>query len=150
MRRDFDATGTRFDRRRFMLRSAMAGAGLAGGLSWPGESAAHGSVRPAPKPIPGGTDLSGLGLVPPYDFIHVFAPGPEDVVLPYTGVPLEGLHVEPSTITHFRGASAVAYVVGEAKGSDGKIYNLETDMRVMQGKYVDVDGRTREGTFALV
>ena len=33
-------------------------------------------TRPAPKPIPGGLDLSGLGLVPPYDFIHVFAAGP--------------------------------------------------------------------------
>jgi hypothetical protein len=44
----------------------------------------------------------------------------------------------------------VAYHVGEAKGSDGHKYNLETDMRVMEGKYVAVDGTTRHGSFALI
>lgn len=105
---------------------------------------------PAPKPIPGGIDLSGLGLVPPYDFIHTFAPGPEGIVLPFTGVVLQGLNVEPGTITDFHGATGVAYHVGEARGSDGHTYNLETDFRVMEGKYVAVDGTTRHGSFALI
>ena len=107
-------------------------------------------TRPAPKPLPGGSDLSGFGLVPPYDFIHVFGPGQAGVVLPFTGVELQGLHVEPGTITDFQGAAALAYHVGEARGSDGKVYNLETDFRVMDGKYVAVDGTTRRGCFALI
>jgi hypothetical protein len=44
----------------------------------------------------------------------------------------------------------VAFHVGEAKGSDGHTYNLETDIRVMDGKYVAVDGTTRHGSFALI
>ncbi len=147
-----EASGGRFGRRRFMFgsASALAGVGLAGGLSWPRESAAQGPLLPAPKPIPGGADLSGFGFVAPYDFIHVFVPGPEGVVLPHTGVPLEGLHTEPSTITDFSGATALAFVIGEADGSDGNLYNLETDIRVMQGRYVASDGTTNEGVFALV
>jgi hypothetical protein len=70
--------------------------------------------------------------------------------LPFTGGRLQGLDVEPSTITDFHGTSAVAFHVGEAKGSDGETYNLETDMRVMEGKYVAVDGTTRHGSFALI
>jgi hypothetical protein len=105
---------------------------------------------PAPKPIPGGLDLSGFGVAPPYDFIHVFPPGPENIRLPFTGGRLQGLDVEPSTLTDFHGATAVAFHVGEAKGNDGHTYNLETDMRVMEGKYVAADGTTRHGSFALI
>ena len=89
-------------------------------------------------------------MKPPYDFIHQFSPGPEGVVLPFTQVQLQGLNVENSTITDFRGASALAYHVGKAKGSDGKTYNLETDIRVMEGRYVSVEGTRRRGTFALI
>jgi hypothetical protein len=110
----------------------------------------HDRTLPAPKPIPGGLDLSGIGLEPPYDFIHVFPPGPEGFTLPFTGGALQGLDVEPSTLTDFQGVSAVAFHVGEAKGSDGHTYNLETDIRVMDGKYVAVDGTTRHGSFALI
>ena len=119
-------------------------------LSALGHSDDDHQTRPAPKPLPGGSDLSGFGLVPPYDFIHTFGPGQEGIVLPFTGVALQGLNVEPGTITDFDGATAVAYHVGEAKGSDGNTYNLETDFRVMAGRYVAVDGTTRRGTFALI
>ena len=88
--------------------------------------------------------------MPPYDFIHTFGPGEAGIVLPFTGVALQGLNVEPGTITDFDGATAVAYHVGEAKGSDGNTYNLETDFRVMDGRYVAVDGTTRRGSFALI
>jgi len=77
-------------------------------------------------------------------------PGPKGVVLPFTKVVLEGLNVEPSTITDFDGATALAYHVGKAKGSDGKTYNLETDFRVMEGRYVSVEGTRRHGTFAEI
>jgi hypothetical protein len=36
-------------------------------------------------------------------FIHVFIPGPAGDLLPFTGTPLMGFDVEPSTITDFRG-----------------------------------------------
>ena len=86
----------------------------------------------------------------PYDFIHIFAPGPEGIVLPFSGVMLQGLNVEPSTITDFHGATALAFHIGEARGSDGHTYNLETHMVAMEGKYVAVDGTTRHGSFAFI
>jgi hypothetical protein len=100
-------------------------------------------VRPAPSPIPGGIELSP-GVV-----IHVFGAGDPSVTLPFTGITLQGLDFEPSTLTDFRGSSAVAYHVGTARASDGKTYNLETDIRAFQGEYV-VEGKTRRGSFALV
>jgi hypothetical protein len=60
---------------------------------------------------------------------------------------LQGLNVEPSTITDFRGVTALAYHVGTATGSDGLTYNLETDVRVFAGEYVAEDGSRHEGTF---
>ena len=35
--------------------------------------------------------------------------GPEDVTLPFTGLTLQGLEVEPSVITDYRGFTALAY-----------------------------------------
>ena len=63
----------------------------------------------APKPIPGGIDL-GSDFSP--SFIHIFVPGPEEITLPFTGFALQGLNVEPSTITDFKGVTALAYHVG--------------------------------------
>lgn len=145
----------RFSRRSFIHTAAgtaalTLGSGLSSSTFARDDGDDHHRTRPAPKPIPGGLDLSGFGLVPPYDFIHTFGPGQEGLVLPFTGVVLQGLNVEPGTITDFDGATAVAYHVGKAKGSDGRTYNLETDFRVMDGRYVGVDGTTRHGTFALI
>jgi hypothetical protein len=95
---------------------------------------------PEPKPILGGVDF------PP--FIHEFLPGPETITLPFTLATLQGLNVEPSTITDFKGVTVLAYHVGAATGHDGTKYNLETDIRVMQGEYVAENGKKREGTFA--
>ena len=101
-------------------------------------------VLPAPKPIPGGIEL------PDGTVIHVFAPGPPDVTLPFTGIQLMGLDVEPSVITDYRGVTALAFHVGTATGSDGKRYNLETDMRAMEGTYIAEDGSRQHGLFALI
>jgi hypothetical protein len=145
-----------FSRRRFIHAAAGAtalafGCGLSSRALARDDRSRRGEPLPEPKPIPGGSDLSEeLGLEPPYDFIHTFAPGPKGVVLPFTKVPLEGLNVEPSTITDFDGATALAFVVGRATGSDGKTYNLETDFRIMEGRYVSAEGMRRHGTFALV
>jgi hypothetical protein len=80
----------------------------------------------------------------------VFAPGPAGVVLPFTKVPLEGLDVENSVLTDFERASALAYLVGTATGHDGTRYDLETDLRVFEGRYVAANGQRRQGTFALL
>ncbi len=100
-------------------------------------------MPPPPDPIPGGIELA------PGQVIHVFGPGDPEVTLPFTGVTLQGFDVEPGTITDFRGSSAVAFHVGTARGHDGTMYNLETDMRALEGEYV-VDGETYRGSFAFV
>ena len=71
------------------------------------------------------------------------------MTLPFTGITLQGFDVEPSTITDFNGASALAYHVGTARASDGTTYNLETDIRAFEGDYV-VDGDAHHGAFALI
>lgn len=112
-----------------------------------GHRHAHRMVLPAPKPIPGGTEV---GLPAPYDFIHIFLPGPTDATTPFLGLPGEGLDVEPSTITDFRGRTAFAVVSGTARGNDGEMYNVEFDVRAMEGEYIAEDGSQRRGAFAFL
>ena len=139
-------------RRSFLLGTAGAlAAGLTAPLGRPRISQAYSdspdspkhlrAPLPAPKPIPGGTEFS------PFPLIHELFPGPETITLPFTLVTLQGLNVEPSTITDFTGVTALAYHVGTATGSDGRTYDLETDVRVFQGQYVGEDGSQRQGTF---
>jgi hypothetical protein len=151
MRHFLQHTALQPGRRSFLLGTAgtLAG-GLAASLSRPGISEAHFDFRhpsqhnaeplPAPKPILGGFNAPPL--------IHEFLPGPEDITLPFTLITLQGLHVEPSTITDFKGVTALAYHVGTATGNDGLTYNLETDIRVIDGEYVAEDGSQHKGTFA--
>ena len=117
------------------LLPALTGAAHAGGPP---------DVLPAPRPIPGGLQIPGGPL------IHVFAPGPEGLTLPFTGVQLMGLDVEPSVITDYQGVTALAFHVGTATGSDGKQYNLETDMRAIEGTYVATDGTRQRGLFGFI
>ena|SRR2546421_5318663 len=138
-------TSATFNRRTIMKYGTAAGALAAVGA--PALPAyAHGSagVLPAPRPIPGGIQIPGGPL------IHVHAPGPTSVTLPFSHLTLEGLDVEPGVITDRSGFVAVAFHAGTATGNDGKRYNLETDMRVMDGRYVAADGSRRRGLFALV
>jgi hypothetical protein len=60
-----------------------------------------------------------------------------------------GLDVEPSTMTNFKGFTASTVLGGQAEGSDGKTYNVESDLRVMAGEYVAEDGSRQQGTFAF-
>ena len=130
-------------RRRFVLTAAgsVAGASVATFAS-PTTIAAAGP-SPAPNPIPGGLELA------PGFVIHVFPAGDPTITLPFSGLTPLGFDVEPTTITDFRGSSALAYHVGRARGNDGKMYNLETDIRAFEGEYV-VDGAARSGAFALI
>ena len=118
-------------------------AGVVGGATVAASGRDRRGIAAAPNPIPGGLDVGG-GVV-----IHTFAPGDPSITLPFTGFTLGGFDVEPGTITDFNGASAVAFHVGEARGSDGRTYNLETDLRAFEGEYV-VDGVVHRGAFAFV
>jgi hypothetical protein len=132
-------------RRNLFKYGAATGAAAGAAAAMPAAHAhAHGPPRvsPAPKPIPGGIQI------PDGPLIHTFLPGPEDVTLPFTGLTLEGLEVEPSVITDYRGFTALAYHVGTATGSDGRRYDLETDVRAMEGTYLAEDGSRRRALFA--
>ena len=136
-------------RRQLFKYGAFTGAAATVGPVLPAQaSAAHAHrlprVLPAPKPIPGGIEL------PDGTVIHVFAPGPPDITLPFTGIQLQGLDVEPSLITDYRGVTALVYHAGTATGSDGKQYNLETDMRAMEGTYIAENGTRQRGLFAFI
>jgi hypothetical protein len=141
-----NSRGGPLDRRRFVLTAAGT-VGSVASLAWPrATDAAVSSTKhrvQVPSPIPGGLELAP-GLV-----IHVFAPGDPAVTLPFTGITLQGFDHEPSTITNFKGSTAVAFHVGTARASDGRTYNLETDIRAFEGEYV-VDGEPHHGSFALV
>ena len=146
---------TTLDRRTFMQDAAGGAAGLAAALALPAAAAAdgpdddehghdhHARAAVPPKPIPGGVPL-------PTGLIHVFSPGDPSVTLPFSGLPLFGFDTEPGTITDFEGFSAVAFHAGSATGHDGTHFNLETDMRVFRGRYVDATGTRRFGTFAFI
>lgn len=143
------ATARPLSRRGFLLGGAGAAAavGLPGGLVWPSVAGAEDGLIKAPKPIPGGLPV---GLPPPFDVIHLFLPGPTKVTLPFSGLPLQGLDVEPTTITDFKGVTAMAYLVGTAEGSDGHEYGLEVDLRVSEGEYMTANGTRERGLFALI
>jgi hypothetical protein len=144
-----DETAGQVSRRRLLAgtAAAVAGAGALGSLA--GEAAAHGARAPvpAPNPIPGGLPI---GLPPPLDFIHFFAPGPEGRTLPFSGSVLQGLDVEPSTITDFRGTAAQAYLIGRADGSDGQVYGMEVDIRAYRGRYVTAAGEDERAAFVFI
>lgn len=149
-----DFTGTRFDRRRFMLSgvTAFAGVGLADSLATAGDDhdddhKGHGRPVPVPEPIPGGLPVpGGPGLDPP---VHIFLPGEPGTTLPLSGLELMGLDVEPAVITDLKAGTALAYLIGEARGSDGVKYGLEVDLRISEGLYKTADGKTKRGAFAL-
>ncbi len=137
------------DRRGFVLGTAgaLALAGVAGPLTRPASAQSRGTVVPLPEPIAGGLPL---GLPPPYDLIHLFLPGPTTTTLPFSGLQLQGLEVEPTTITDFDGMTAMAYLTGTVEDSDGRKRGLEADLRVSEGEYISADGSRERGAFAMI
>lgn len=122
-------------RRQVLVRGAAAVGGLAGfGLVEPALAYARG--HGVPNPIPGGLDDS-FTPVPGNPFIHVLAPG-------------LGPQLEMATITDFHGIVGASEIRGTARGSDGSTWDFDTDMRFMQGTYVDRNGHVRDGSFGFV
>ena len=127
--------------------AAVAGGALAtvAGPLTPAAASRPEQMVGVPKPIPGGFDAG-----PPVGFIHFFLPGPLDAVTPVLGFPGEGLDVEPSTMTDFRGTTAFAILTGDVTASDGREYLGEVDVRVMEGEYLDENGDSFEAAFAFL
>ena len=124
--------------------AAVVGAIGAVGQVKPASATELRRAKPAPLPIPGGFDAG-----PPVGFVHAFLPGPVGSFTPFFQLPGGGLDVEPSTMTNFKGFTAFAILSGQAEGSDGKTYNVEFDLRVMEGEYIAEDGSHQQGTFAF-
>ena len=61
-----------------------------------------------------------------------------------------GPQLEMATITDFNGVIGATEIRGTALGSDGSTWDFDTDMRFMQGTYVDRNGRVRKGSFGFV
>jgi hypothetical protein len=75
--------------------------------------------------------------------LHAFFPGP-------VSIGDDGFDIEPSTITNFKGFTAVAMLAGTATDDKGNSFTLMSDIRVFQGEYVSADGRRHHGTFVLI
>lgn len=137
-------------RRQVVRGAAGAAAGIVGGAAAVPRGAVAHDRHPLrhravpPEPIPGGSEVA------PGQVIHVWAPGPPEITLPFTRFPLQGLDVEPTTIKDFRGFSAVAFHAGTATGGDGTAFDFETDVRAFQGTYVDGSGKRRSATFGFI
>lgn len=136
---------------------AAAAVGSATALGIPSPAQAKGNGRgnssknvfsnsSAPKPIPPTVDG---GADAPFDFIHWLLPGPEGKPTQILGLPAFGLDVDPSLMTDYKGFTTYAVLAGSARGSDGNDYDVELDVRVMDGTYVGEDGETHEGTFGF-
>ena len=93
-----------------------------------------------PKPIPGGTDLRALLGQGPGPIYHFFFPT---------------FGQEVSTVGDFDGFVAAAEIQGTGTarhtgtGAKTKLY-FDADMRFMDGRYVAMDGRTRQQTFGFI
>ena len=140
----------RLSRRDVLVKGAAAAGGLAGlglldpalalarGLHGPGHGPppGHGHGHGEPRPIPGGLDAN-FQPVPSDPFIHVLAPG-------------LGPQLEMSTITDFKGVIGASEIRGVARGSDGSVWDFDTDMRFMQGTFVDMSGHVEKGSFGFI
>jgi hypothetical protein len=46
--------------------------------------------------------------------------------------------------------TAMAFLTGSPRGSDGEERGLEVDLRVSEGTYVTADGSRERGAFAMI
>lgn len=151
-----EAIARRLDRRKFLLGAAgvAAGASAIGTFAQMAEAGVSragpaGPILPQAKPGESRVDLSGLGIPPPLDSIQNNIPGPAGQSTPFLQLPFEGFDVDPSQVGDFRGNLAYAIFTGEATGSDGNTYNMEFDLRLMAGRYIDVNGLEQRGAWGF-
>jgi hypothetical protein len=129
-------------RRQFMRAGAgVAALALGSGLGVALPAGAAPSSTVAPNPIPGGLQLGQIiGIPGDTNLYHIYFPA---------------FGQEVSTVTDFNGSVAAAEVQGTGTGTDtstgvtSTLY-FDADMRVMQGTYVGVDGKTYQNTFGFI
>jgi hypothetical protein len=133
-----------FSRRQLLARGAgVAGAAVGASLGLPALASAAAPGSGTPRPIPGGTTIDGLG------FFHFYFPtldnpaGATTVIGNGTG--------DPSEITDFNGFVGVGdWGPGTGKDGHGATLYWAADLRFMDGEYVGLDGRHRQGAFAFI
>jgi hypothetical protein len=121
----------RVSRLQFLRGGAVAAGAVAGAGFVDVASALGAGDRVDPRPIPGGLD-ENFNPVPHDPLIHVLPPV---------------VGFEMSTITDFNGLIAAGEVQGTVNHGE---FNFDADMRVLQGSYVSVDNRLRQGSFGFI
>jgi hypothetical protein len=117
----------------FAVGSALGLPALARAAPSPGE----------PRPIPGGTTIDGLGL------FHFYFPTANNPVGSTTTI--DSGRGDPATITDFNGFIGVGeWGGGTGKDQHGTKLYWAADLRFMDGEYIGLDGRHRQGAFAFV
>jgi hypothetical protein len=132
--------------RRQVLGSAAGVAGVAVGsaLGLPAiAGATHRKPPGVPRPIPGGSQIDGLGF---FHFNFPTSPNPAGA-----RDTIESTRGDPSTITDFNGSIGVGeWAGGTGKDQNGTTLYWAADVRFMDGEYIGLDGRHHEGAFAFV
>jgi hypothetical protein len=124
---------------RTMGVATMAAAGSS--LSWPAVAGADRAA--APRPIPGGTTVDGLGKFHFYFPTFPNGAGSKDTI--------RGGNGDPSTITDFNGFLGVGeWAGGTGEDQNGRSLFWAADARFMDGEYIGLDGRRHEGAFAFL
>jgi hypothetical protein len=131
-------------RRQLLGRTAgVAGAVVGSAFGLPAFASAAASANAAPRPIPGGTTIDGLGT-----FHFYFPTSPNPVGSPDT---IESGRGDPSTITDFNGFLGVGdWSGGTGRDQNGTTLYWAADVRFMDGEYIGLDGRHHQGAFAFV
>ena len=132
-----------FSRRRFLqasLGTAAGGLALGAGLLQ-GRRVQAANGYSDPRPIPAGSPAFG-------GHFRVFGPTPDGSFDP--------IDADPTTITDFNGFVGLAYISGWCTRTNTtsrytqRMPFVDSDMRFMSGSYRGIDGRVRQGAFALI
>lgn len=126
--------------------SAVAATAATVGLAERADASSGTFGGPAPLPIP---FVAGpTGAPAPFDFIHWTLPGPAGALTQVNELEAFGLDVHRSTLWNYEGFTTYAVIAGTAHSSEGDM-DVELDVRVMQGRYLDADGKMHHGTFGF-
>jgi hypothetical protein len=132
-----------FSRRQLFGRVAGVGAAaITAPLVLPRAARAAQPGTGEPRPIPGGTQIGPFGL------FHFYFPAANPVGATDT---IESGRGDPSLITDFNGFIGVGeWGPGTGKDQTNSTLFWEADVRFMDGEYIGLDGRHRQGAFAFV
>jgi hypothetical protein len=131
-------------RRQLLGRTAvLAGAAAGSTLGFTKTARAAPPGPGVPGPVPGGTTIDGLGL------FHFYFPTTSNPV-GSTTVVANG-RGDPATITDFNGFIGLGdWTAGTGTDGGGTTLFWAADLRFMDGEYIGLDGRHRQGAFAFV